>query len=199
MRWIARTWTPCSSSSVAAVCRPSGRRTCRTPARCNSSPHSAQSAQGSMGRPFGWQNTSSQSSHAASRSSCWRPRNALRAKYADLSPAPAAGLRHPSAAAANRGREGRKGAKEPGLRPDPAPLRDHHGPADLFLPSAPTRPDAVTHVQDVLAGVVDIAGTDLPDEFKLDVLGREVVEQAAAPAQQHRDDVQFQLVDLARS
>jgi hypothetical protein len=68
-----------------------------------------------------------------------------------------------------------------------------------FLLSARYAPDAVTHVQDVLARVVDIAGAHLPDEFELDVLGSEVVEQAAAAAQQHRDHVQVQLVDLARS
>ncbi len=37
-------------------------------------------------------------------------------------------------------------------------------------------------MQDVLARVVEVAGPHLPDEFELDVPGREVVEQASAAA-----------------
>lgn len=48
----------------------------------------------------------------------------------------------------------------------------------------------------MLGGVVEVAGPHLPDEVELEVLGREVVEQASAAAEQHRDDVQLQLVDL---
>jgi hypothetical protein len=52
-------------------------------------------------------------------------------------------------------------------------------------------------VQRVLARMVDLRCTHLPDEFQLDMLGREVIEQATATAEQHGDHVQFQLVDLA--
>lgn len=52
-------------------------------------------------------------------------------------------------------------------------------------------------MQDVLARVVEVAGPHLPREVELNVLGREVVEQAPAATEQHRDHVEVQLVEFA--
>jgi hypothetical protein len=78
-----------------------------------------------------------------------------------------------------------KGAR----RRSPSPL------SHAATPQHRLRPDAVAQVEDVLTGVVDVdvSGPHLPDEFELGPLGREVVEQAAAAAEQHRDHVELQL------
>ena len=52
----------------------------------------------------------------------------------------------------------------------------------------------VRSVPDAVAEVGDVAGGELADLFEFDVVGGEVVEQAAALAEEDVDDVQFELV-----
>ncbi|MDT7670717.1 MAG: hypothetical protein QOC74_3500 [Pseudonocardiales bacterium] len=70
----ARSGTPRSRSTVAAVCRASCRRADRTPASSRRVSQSRRSCSGRMGRPLGWAKIQPPSSHAVpacSRSSLW--------------------------------------------------------------------------------------------------------------------------------
>lgn len=129
----ARSWTPSSSRTVAAVCRASCSRASRTSASPRTVFHSPQSRWGSIGRPFGCVKIQPPSFHsvpACSRSRCCTFRAASAARTARRAPRtiggrpstsrrPRPGLRVPLRAATRvPGAVRRAGAGVPLLIPD---------------------------------------------------------------------------------
>jgi hypothetical protein len=51
----------------------------------------------------------------------------------------------------------------------------------------------------MLGGIIDVVSGQGPDQFKLNMLCRQVVEQPSSLPEQHRHDVQFQFVELPGS